>query len=294
MTGILSGMRKLLSGGTLSDGALSGGAVTVVVGTVAVVWVWTMALPTMAVHASTFEEPAQGVAAEAGSTSDQGADRSSEPKIRLALFVVAHKVYNSELMAPYDVLQHTVFRDAENYVKTAIVNADGKPFETFEGITVLPHYSFADAPMPDILVIPSTEGSMDKDLKDEAYMSWVKKAAKEAEWVITVCDGAFPLAATGLLDGRVATTFPGDRERFQEMFPEIDVRFDVRLVQDGKFITSVGGGMSYEPAFYLVEQLYGKDHADKSARGLVWPWDLKTLPHVVAGSESSDGPNELD
>ncbi len=211
------------------------------------------------------------------------------PKVRLALFVVAHKVYNSELMAPYDVLQHTIFRDPNNYVKTAIVNGDGKPFETFEGITVHPHYSFADAPSPDILVIPSTEGSMDRDLKDEAYMKWVSRAAEEAEWVITVCDGAFPLAATGLLDGRVATTFPGDRQRFQEMFPKIDVRFDVRLVEDGKFITSVGGGMSYEPAFYLVEKLYGKDHADKSAGGLVWPWELETLPHWVSDPANSAG-----
>ena len=204
--------------------------------------------------------------------------------MRTALFVVAPKVFNSELMAPYDVLQHTVFRDADNYVETAVVSADGKPVETFEGITVVPHYSFENAPDPDILVIPSTDGSMDRDLKDEAYMAFIRRAVEKAEWVITVCDGAFPLAATGVLDGRVATTFPGDRESFRDMFPKIDVRFDVRLVVDGKFITSVGGGMSYEPAFYLVERLYGKAHADASARGLVWAWDLETLPHVVVES----------
>ena len=50
---------------------------------------------------------------------------------------------------------------------------------------------------------------------------------------------------------------------------------------DGKYITSVGGGMSYEPAFWLVEELYGKDHVTKSARGLVWPWDRDSLPHLV-------------
>ena len=271
MTGILGASCRGLLGAALA-------AVTL--------WVCTPASPSMAASGATPEAALQD--SSAGATSGESAGLESEGKVRLALFVVAHKVYNSELMAPYDVLQHTIFRDSKNYVQTAIVNADGKPFETFEGITVLPHYSFADAPTPDILVIPSTEGSMDKDLKDEAYMKWVTQAAKDAEWVITVCDGAFPLAATGLLDGRVATTFPGDRERFQEMFPEIDVRFDVRLVQDGKFITSVGGGMSYEPAFYLVEKLYGKDHADKSARGLVWPWDLKTLPHFVAGSERTE------
>lgn len=202
-------------------------------------------------------------------------------RVRNALFVVADGVYNSELMAPYDVLQHTIFRDEADYAATAVVSADGGPVTTFEGLVVNAHYSFANAPKADILIIPSTEGSMDRDLEDEAYMAWVTKAVAEAEWVITACDGAFPLAKTGALDGRIATTFPGDRERFAEMFPKIEVRFDLRLVVDGKYITSVGGGMSYEPAFWLVQHLYGKEHADASARGLVWPWDTSTLPHLV-------------
>lgn len=202
-------------------------------------------------------------------------------KVRQALFVVAEGVYNSELMAPYDVLQHTIFRDEQDYMETAVVSPDGGPVVTFEGITVEAHYGFEDAPMPDVLVIPSTRGSMDADLANSAYMGWVRKAVASAEWVITVCDGAFPLAATGALDGRVATTYPGDRDRLAEMFPEVDVRHDVRMVVDGKFVTSVGGGMSYEPAFWLVEHLYGAEHVAATARGLVWPWDLSTVPHLI-------------
>ncbi|MEM6792751.1 MAG: DJ-1/PfpI family protein [Acidobacteriota bacterium] len=217
----------------------------------------------------------------AGAAEPEG-QAAGRGEVLTALFLVAEGVYNSELMAPYDVLQHSVFRDAENYIETAVVSHDGKPLTTFEGIVVDPHHGFEDAPKADILVIPSTIGSMDRDLEDEVYMAWVEKAVAEAQWVITVCDGAFPLAKTGALDGRVATTFPGDRARFREMFPKVDMRDDVRLVVDGKFITSVGGGMSYEPAFYLVERLYGTEHAAASARGLVWPWDLETVPHTLA------------
>jgi hypothetical protein len=39
--------------------------------------------------------------------------------------------------------------------------------------------------------------------------------------------------------------------------------------------------MSYEPAFWLVEHLYGKDHALATAKGLVWAWDLATVPHKI-------------
>lgn len=220
--------------------------------------------------------PALLVAEETAET-----ETPTDARVRTALFVVAPEVYNSELMAPYDVLQHSIFRDASDYVATAVISEDGGPVTTFEGLVVEAHYSFENAPKADILVIPSTGGSMDRDLEDPEYMAFVRRAVEEAEWVITVCDGAFPLAATGVLDGRVATTYPGDRARLAEMFPKVDVRDDVRLVVDGKYLTSVGGGMSYEPAFWLVEEIYGTEHVAATARGLVWPWDRATLPHVV-------------
>ncbi len=209
------------------------------------------------------------------------ADAAESTGVLNAAFVCVDGVFNSELMAPYDVLQHSLYRDSANYIRCFIVTPDGEPFETFEGITVTPHFSFENAPGVDILVIPSTETSMTDDLHNEALIDWIDRAAGKADWVITVCDGAFVLAATGLLNDRSATTFPSDRTKFQEMYNKIDVRTDVRLVVDGKFITSVGGGMSYEPAFYLIERLYGSEHARRTAGGLVWPWSLESVPHLI-------------
>lgn len=50
-----------------------------------------------------------------------------------AAFLCVDGVYNSELMAPYDVLQHSIIRDSTNYIRCFIVSPDGKPFVTFEG-----------------------------------------------------------------------------------------------------------------------------------------------------------------
>ena len=194
-------------------------------------------------------------------------------------------VFNSELMAPYDVLQHSVFRDSLHYIRPFIVTPNGQPFITFEGITITPHHSFASAPPADILIIPSTSGSMERDLRNDDYLTYLKQAVASASFVITVCDGAFPLAATGALDGRVATTFPADRRRLKQMFPEVDVRHDVNFVVDGKFITSVGGALSYEPALYLLERLYSAESARRTAGGLVLEWDLQKIPHLVVERE---------
>ncbi len=202
-------------------------------------------------------------------------------RVLSAGFVCVEKVYNSELMAPFDVLQHTIYRDPKNYIRGFIVTPDGKPFLTSEGIRITPDYSFADAPPIDILLIPSTETSMTADLENVIFMDWLKRAIQNAQHVITLCDGAFPLAATGALDGRTATTFPGDREEFAKRFPQIKVNFAANFVVDGKYITSVGGAASYEPALYLLEKLYSREHAVLTGKGLVIDWDLQKVPHLI-------------
>lgn len=124
---------------------------------------------------------------------------------------------------------------------------------------------------------------MGKDLENEAYMSWIKRAVDHAKAVITLCDGAFPLAATGALDGLHATTYPGDQQAFAEKFPEIQVNREVWFVHEGKFITSVGGARSYEPALFLAHHWYGEEVAKRLARGLVIDWDLTKIPHAMHG-----------
>ncbi len=211
---------------------------------------------------------------------------AASPRVRHAGFVCVEKVYNSELMAPFDVLQHSIYRDSSDYIRCFIVTPDGKPFLTSEGIRITPDYAFANAPRIDILLLPSTETSMSSDLENTAFIHWLKTAVARAEYVITLCDGAFPLAATGALNGRTATTFPGDRAEFAKRFPQINVRFDANFVVDGKFITSVGGAASYEPALYLVEKLYSREHAVRTGQGLVIDWNLEKVPHVIlAGRE---------
>jgi transcriptional regulator GlxA family with amidase domain len=197
-------------------------------------------------------------------------------------FLAVDGVYNSELMAPYDILHHSVFRDSLSHIVPFVVSPDGKPVTTFEGLEIGAHYSFADAPAIDILVIPSAEGSMSADLENEKLISWIRETALDAKYVITLCDGSFPLAATGLLDGLNVTTFPADRDALRDMFPTLTVHYDANFVVHGKYITSVGGALSYEPALYLLESEYSVENAVETANGLVLNWDLASIAHYIA------------
>ena len=113
---------------------------------------------------------------------------------------------------------------------------------------------------------------MDRDLHDRRMMDWVRRVGSSARWVVSLCDGAFVLAAAGLLDGHRCTTFPGDQDRFAETFPDLELVRDVSFVHHGRLLTSQGGARSYDVALYLVHHLYGEEVARGVGRGLVLPW----------------------
>jgi len=190
-----------------------------------------------------------------------------------AAFLVVDGVYDTELMAPYDVFHHTRFHTGDRpAIEPYVVSPDGEPVVTFEGIRIVPHHGFDDAPAPDILVVPSAEGSMDADLEDERMIAWVRETGAAARWVVSLCDGAFVLAEAGLLDGYAATTFPADYDRFAARFPRIDLRINVSFVRDRKMLTSEGGVRSYDVAMHLVDHLYGEVVAERVGAGLLIPW----------------------
>jgi len=195
-------------------------------------------------------------------------------------FLAINGVYNSELIAPYDIFQHTIFH-TDPGMKTFIVSPTLEPIVTFEGITVTPHYSFENTPEIDILVVPSAQHNMDSDLEDEALISFVKERGNRARFVMSLCDGAFILAKAGLLDGLKSTTFPSDIDKMRERFPALDIYKDVSFVHDGKMITSSGGAKSYDPALYLVEYLYGKQKARGVAKGLVIDWKVGEIKSII-------------
>lgn len=205
-------------------------------------------------------------------------------------FLIMDGVYNSELTAPYDIFQHTIFREGIKAMNTFMVANTLEPITSFEGIRMLPDFNYLEDDLPkiDILVVPSAEHHLDSDLEDKAMIDFVKKTAAEAQFVTSHCDGAFVLAKAGLLRGVQSTTFPSDIEAMRKMFPELTVHEDVLFVHDGKYITSAGGAKSFEAALYLTEYLYGDSIARRLAEGLVIDWDLASVPHIVVGARGEE------
>ncbi len=208
-------------------------------------------------------------------------ERGAEGQTFNAAFLMIEGVYNSELMAPYDIFQHTIFH-TEGGINVFTVNETMDPVTTFEGLKLIPHYSFdsKDLPEIDILVVPSAEHNMDSDLENETLINWVTEIGEKADYVMSLCDGAFVLAKAGLVDGKESTTFPSDIQKYKETFPELTVHENVSFVHHNNLLTSAGGAKSYDVALYLVHHLYGDKVAKGVGRGLVIDWNVNNYNFI--------------
>jgi transcriptional regulator GlxA family with amidase domain len=100
-------------------------------------------------------------------------------------------------------------------------------------------------------------------------LALVRAAALKAHRVVSVCSGAYILAAAGLLDGRRATTHWERAADFQRRFPQVHVEPDRIFVRDGSVWTSAGITAGIDLALALIAQDLGESAAKHAAQRLV-------------------------
>jgi transcriptional regulator GlxA family with amidase domain len=141
--------------------------------------------------------------------------------------------------------------------------------ETTSGVPLLASRSLYDATLEaDTLLLAGGKGAR-MSIRDRKLMAAVAELCVRAERVGSICTGAFPLAATGALDGKRATTHWAHFDEFAGIFPTVDIDRDALFVGEGKFHTSAGISAGIDFALALVEQDHGRKLALEVARALV-------------------------
>lgn len=163
---------------------------------------------------------------------------------------------------------YEVFGQAGFQVFTVATSTN--PITTAMGMTVVPKYSLDEAPKADVLVIPG--GGVNRAQDDPAVIKWIQDKAADAEQVLTVCNGAFILARTGLLDGLSATTFYNLIDGFSTVAPKTKVVSDQRYVDNGKIITTAGISSGIDGSLYVVSKMRGKAVAQMVALNMEYNW----------------------
>ena len=149
------------------------------------------------------------------------------------------------------------------------------PITTAMGMTVVPKYSFADMPKADVLLLPG--GGVRPHLENPKVIKWVQDTSASAEYVMSVCNGAFYLGKAGLLDGLSATTFYGLIDQLKVLAPKAHVVRDQRFVDNGKIITTAGLSSGIDGALHLIERIAGRGRAEEVALNLEYNWQPDVL-----------------
>ncbi|HZX78173.1 DJ-1/PfpI family protein [Lysobacter sp.] len=191
------------------------------------------------------------------------ATAASEIATRKVAILVFDKVENIDFTGPAQVFHVAGY-------ETFTVAAAAAPVQASAGLTVVPRYTFANAPHADVLVVPG--GDVDDTMMDSATLSWIEQEAARSQHVMSVCNGAFVLTHAGLLDGLPATTTRGNVAALKHHSPAVHVVRDQRVVDTGRIITTGGFSAGIDGALHVVARLEGDAKARYVAQMLEYDW----------------------
>ena len=138
------------------------------------------------------------------------------------------------------------------------------------GFSINVEHDLAFADEADLVVITPIPRSAWAHV-DERVCEVVRRAVARGAWVLTVCSGAFVVAAAGVLAGRRATTHWRYADTMAAMYPDIDVDPNVLYVQDGRIITSAGTAAGLDACLHLLRIELGAEMTNTIARRMVVP-----------------------
>lgn len=149
--------------------------------------------------------------------------------------------------------------------------AAGQPVQARAGLQLLANHALAGSPPADVLIVPG--GVVDAPMASPETLHWIARTAAEAKIVASVCTGAFLLAASGVVTDDAVTTHWEDIAELRERFPSLDVREDVRWVDNGRIVSSAGISAGIDMSLHLVERLAGRELAERTARQMDYAWN---------------------
>lgn len=188
----------------------------------------------------------------------------------IAIVGINEQSETTDYLMPYGILRRA---DVANVVTLA---TQPGPLTLFPVLKVEPDATVAafDAEHPDgadYVIVPA----MSRD-DDPAVLQWINSQAAKGAIIVGVCAGAKVVAATGLLDGKRATTHWYYLKEFTKEHPAIQYVRDRRIVVDRGIATTTGISASMPMSLTLIEAIAGRAKAEGVAREIgLESWDAR-------------------
>lgn len=197
----------------------------------------------------------------------------AERQIGMLLFP---RLTQLDLTGPYEV-----FARLPNTV-VHLISATRDAVKSDRGMMILPTTTYAECPQLDVIVIPGGPGQQDL-MEDAAALEFIRRQARGAKYVTSVCTGSLVLGAAGLLKGRRATSHWGaiDHLKLLGATPVSE-----RVVVDGNVITAAGVASGIDFALAVASILDGEE----VARQVQLQIEYDPAPPFNSGSPKTAGP----
>lgn len=191
-----------------------------------------------------------------------------DPRVAVAVVLGGSGSVITDALGPYEVFA----RSPKFVVYT--VTAGGAVATLSGGLGVVADYSLQDvdaglAPRPGVVVVPAVLAPTTE--KEAPLREWIVEQADRGAHILSVCAGTALLAATGLLDGRRATSHWSKLRGLQRSHPEVLWERGQRYRQDSNVTTTAGVTSGIFGALRLIEQLAGAAEAQRVGRELAYP-----------------------
>jgi transcriptional regulator GlxA family with amidase domain len=191
--------------------------------------------------------------------------------------VICHGVAPFEMAVPCEVFGIDRSELGVPWYRHRICAAETPPIRSSQGFTIDTPYGLDEVVRADTVIVPAWGvGQLDED-PPPALLDALRTAHRRGARILSVCSGAFVLAAAGLLDGRRATTHWMHAEELAARYPQIDVDPDVLYVDNGDVMTSAGTAAGIDLCLHVVRLDFGAEIANAVARRMVVP------PHREGG-----------
>lgn len=177
-----------------------------------------------------------------------------------------------ELGLPHKLIGGAVDDAGSPLYRVRVATLDGEPVRTSAGYAVAPEHDASILRTADTVVIPGIQrgAALERGVLEDDLAAALDGLDGR---LMSICTGAFVLAAAGRLDGRPATTHWMHAAAFRRLFPRVNLDADVLYVDDGDVLTSAGNAAGIDLCLHLLRRDHGIAVANRVARRAVLaPW----------------------
>jgi transcriptional regulator GlxA family with amidase domain len=215
--------------------------------------------------------------------------------------VFLDETFSSTATGPMEVFRHAgslwnylTGKRATPRFHVTTASADGRAVRCDGNIRIQPDVAITAIRKTQLIFIPTTGINVENVVeRNAAVVPWLRRWHKRGAAIASVCSGVGLIAATGMLDGKRATTHWGLADRFREKYPNVRWMPELMVTEDRGFYCGGGVHAALDLSLYLVEKFCGHDVAIQTAKALLietpraWQSGFAIVPLKTEHSDDS-------